>query len=226
MLWDSCVGKNRKGGKPVNLDREKLRLYAVTDRECLIPGKTLPEAVEEVLQAGVKCIQLREKQGDMDQIRKEAYRVKELCDRFGALFIINDYPQLALEVGASGVHVGQEDMEIEKAREILGDSFLIGGSAHNVAEALKAQEAGADYIGCGAVFGSATKLDAGVLPLTELERICDSVSIPVVAIGGINKNNIGRLSGIKIAGAAVVNALFGAEDPGREARNLMEQIKA
>ena len=210
----------------MKLNREKLRLYAVTDRSCLPPGRSLSETVEQVLRAGAGCVQLREKQADMGFVREEAYRLKELCDRYGALFIINDYPQLALEVGASGVHVGQADMAIERAREMLGDSFLIGGSAHSVAEARKAQEAGADYMGCGAVFGSVTKRDAGHLPLEELERICGAVSIPVVAIGGINRDNIARLSGMGLAGAAVVSALFGAEDPQREAEILLKEINA
>lgn len=209
----------------MKVDPKRLTLYAVTDRSWLKPGESLSEPVEELLQAGVTCVQLREKRAGDEAFLKEAVRLKALCGRYGVPLIVNDRPDIAKRSGADGVHVGLSDLSIEKAREYLGDGFIIGGSAHNVQEALAAQEAGADYIGCGAVFGSSTKKDVTVLPLDELKAICRAVEIPVVAIGGISRENIGRLSGTGIAGAAVVSALFAAEDKRAAAEELLGQIR-
>lgn len=139
----------------------------------------------------------------------------------GVPLIINDRPDIAKEAGADGVHVGLSDMGIEKARAYLGDGFIIGGSAHNVQEALAAQAAGADYIGCGAVFGSSTKKDATNLALKELKAICGAVSIPAVAIGGISLDNVQSLKGSGIAGVAVISGLFAAEDKQEAVRGFL-----
>ena len=135
--------------------------------------------------------------------------------------IINDRPDIAQRAGADGVHVGLSDMGIRRARALLGEGYIIGGSAHNVQEALAAQEAGADYIGCGAVFGSSTKTDATVLPYEELKAICRAVEIPVVAIGGIHRGNVKKLAGSGIDGIAVISALFAGEDKGAAAKELL-----
>lgn len=208
----------------MKMDRKALVLYAVTDRSWLKPGESLEEPVEELLKAGVTCVQLREKEADDRQILREARKLKELCARYQVPFIMNDRPDIAKEVGADGVHVGLSDMEIGKAREFLGKDYVIGGSAHNVREALAAQKAGADYIGCGAVFGSSTKTDATLLPYEELKAICQAVEIPVVAIGGISKTNVRRLAGSKIAGVAVISALFAQEDKSAAAKAFLDML--
>lgn len=202
-----------------------MTLYAVTDRRWLKAGERLAEPVEELLKAGVTCVQLREKEADDELFLQEALELKALCDRYQVPLIINDRPDIAKEAGADGVHVGLSDMGIEKAREFLGDGFIIGGSAHNVKEALAAQEAGADYIGCGAVFGSRTKKDVTTLPAAELKRICRNVRIPVVAIGGIRLENIEELAGTGADGVAVISALFGAEDKKAAVREFLRLTK-
>lgn len=209
----------------MRIEAEKMTLYAVTDRSWLHPGEQLKDVVEELLQAGVTCVQLREKHAGDDFFLREAVELKELCQRYQAPLIINDRPDIAKRAGADGVHVGLSDMGIEKAREYLGDGYIIGGSAHNVAEALATQAAGADYMGCGAVFGSTTKTDVTTLAVEELRAICQAVRIPVVAIGGINRENIHRLAGTGVDGAALISALFAAEDKTKAAKEMLELIR-
>lgn len=203
-------------------DKKIMKLYAVTDRGWLKPGEDLSGPVEELLKAGVTCVQLREKNAADDLFVREAVTLKALCSRYDVPLIINDRPDIALKAGADGVHVGLSDLSIEKARQMLGEDSIIGGSAHNVAEALAAQAAGADYIGCGAVFGSTTKQDVTTLSLEELKAICGAVDIPVVAIGGIHTGNFHLLSGTGISGIAVISALFGAEDKAGAVRTLLQ----
>lgn len=203
-------------------DKKIMKLYAVTDRGWLKPGEDLSGPVEELLKAGVTCVQLREKNAADDLFVREAVTLKALCSRYDVPLIINDRPDIALKAGADGVHVGLSDLSIEKARQMLGEDYIIGGSAHNVAEALAAQAAGADYIGCGAVFGSTTKQDVTTLSLEELKAICGAVDIPVVAIGGIHTGNFHLLSGTGISGIAVISALFGAEDKAGAVRTLLQ----
>lgn len=205
--------------------KETMRLYAVTDRTWLKPGERLEQPVEELLKAGVTCVQLREKQAEDAVILQEAGILKELCGRYRVPLIINDRPDLAKAAKADGVHVGLSDMGIEKARALLGEDYIIGGSAHNVQEALEAQRAGADYIGCGAVFGSSTKTDVNVLSCEELKAICQAVDIPVVAIGGIHEGNIAQLAGAGIDGVAVVSALFAKKDKRAAAETLLKAAK-
>ncbi len=202
-----------------------LRLYAVTDRSWLRPGETLASVVEELLKAGVTCVQLREKHAEEELLLREAFELRELCTQYKVPLIINDRPDIAIKVQADGVHVGQSDMAISEARKILGDQYLIGGSAHNVAEALAAQRAGADYIGCGAIFGSSTKRDATNLSPQELRAICKVVSIPAVAIGGISLDNVETLRGTGIAGVAVVSGLFAAENKAEAVVRFLERLQ-
>lgn len=205
---------------------ETLKLYAVTDRSWLKPGERLEEPVEELLKGGVTCVQLREKNMDDRKLLEEAFRLRKLCGRYQVPLIINDRTNIAKKAGADGVHVGLSDMGIEKARELLGDSYIIGGSAHNVKEALEAQRAGADYIGCGAVFGSSTKTDAAVLPYGELKAICQAVEIPVVAIGGICRKNVWRLTGSGVDGIAVIRALFAEARKAEAAEELLQAVRS
>lgn len=189
-----------------------LRLYAVTDSRWLAPGETLAEAVEDVLRGGATLVQLRDKHAAKDELLRQARLLLPVCKRYGVPLIINDYPDVALAAGADGVHVGQDDGTYDEARRLLGPGKIIGVSAHNPAEALRAEAAGADYLGCGAVFGSATKGGVKTLTPAGLKAICDAVRIPVVAIGGIDEDNISALNGSGADGAAVVSALFARED--------------
>ncbi len=202
-----------------------MKLYAVTDRSWLRPEEKLAQAVEELLEAGVTLVQLREKEAEDAFFLEEAIQLRELCARYGVPLIINDRPDIAKKAGAAGVHVGLSDMGIEKAREMLGADFIIGGSAHNVEEARRAQEAGADYLGCGAVFGSSTKRDVSLLAFSELKAICQSVTIPVVAIGGIRLDNLGELTGCGVAGVAVISGLFAAADKKSAAEAYLKRLE-
>lgn len=208
----------------MNISAEQLRLYAVSDRSWL-NGQTLEQAVEEILAAGATCLQLREKNLDREAFVEQARRLKPICTRFGVPLIINDEIDVCLAADADGVHVGQSDAACAAARAALGPGKIVGVSCHNVAEALAAQEAGADYLGCGAVFATGTKTNVTALSHEELRRICAAVQIPVVAIGGITAENIASLRRTGIAGVAVVSALFAPADKTAAARVLLEQVR-
>lgn len=212
----------------MNLTTEMMRLYAVTDRSWL-RGQTLLEQVEQALAGGVTLVQLREKALDEDTFMREAVAMAKLCHRYGVPLLINDNVEIALRSGADGVHVGQDDMDAASVRSILGSDMIVGVTAKTVGQALRAEEAGADYLGSGAVFGSTTKLNTKRMTKELLKSICNAVSIPVVAIGGINRNNILDLSGTDIDGVAVVSGIFAAADIEQECRylrSIAEQISA
>ena len=206
--------------------RKMMKLYAVTDRAWT--GKqTLFEQAEAAMRGGITCLQLREKNMDKDEFLKEALEMKELCRSYNVPLIINDDPFIAVKSGADGVHIGQKDMSLKEAREITGSGMIIGVTAALPEFAVKAEKEGADYIGSGAVFGSTTKTDAKPLSHDVLREITASVKIPVVAIGGITRDNMITLAGTGIAGAALVSAIFSADDIETECRYLMtlsEQI--
>ena len=207
----------------MNITREQLLLYAVTDRSWL-KGETLYEQVEKALKGGVTLVQLREKELSEPEFEAEGRSLLELCHRYRVPLIINDNVELAERIGADGVHVGQSDMELTRAREILGADKIIGVTAKTVEQAQAAERAGADYLGSGAVFGSSTKTDAKPMELSLLQEICQSVTIPVVAIGGINHDNILKLKGCKIAGAAVVSGIFACEDIEEGTKELLQKV--
>lgn len=200
-------------------DKKMMQLYAVTDRAWL-HGKTLYEQVEAALKGGVTCVQLREKELDDDTFLSEAVSIAALCRQYGVPFFINDNVEIAVKCHADGIHVGQEDMAASQVRERVGDDMMIGVSVHTVQEALDAVKAGADCLGVGAMFSTSTKADADVLPMSVLKDICDAVDIPVVAIGGIGKHNIGQLAGTGVDGVALVSAIFSADDIENECREL------
>lgn len=191
--------------------KDMLRLYAVTDRSWL-RGRTLYEQVEDALKGGVTMVQLREKELDEEAFLEEAVELKALCHRYGVPLLINDNVDIAIKCGADGVHVGQDDMEAGAVRGLLGTGMIVGVTAKTIEQAQRAQAAGADYIGSGAVFGTSTKLNAKPMTKETLDTICRSVTIPVVAIGGINLGNIEKLQGAAISGVAVVSGIFAAED--------------
>lgn len=195
----------------MNCDKKDLLLYAVTDRAWL-GDKTLSWQVEESLKGGATMIQLREKHLDHEHFLKEAKEIKELCRKYQVPFLINDDVDLAVEVDADGVHVGQHDMEAGKVRKKIGPNRILGVSAQTVEQALLAQQAGADYLGVGAVFPTGTKDDADAVSIQTLGEICRAVSIPVVAIGGIGQHNVMQLAGSGICGIAVVSAIYAQPD--------------
>lgn len=195
----------------MKINKENMLLYAITDRKWL-NGRTLVSQVEEVLKNGATFLQLREKNLSYNELVKEAIQIKKITAKYKVPFVINDNIYAALEAGADGVHIGQSDASYQKARKLLGDNKIIGMTAHNINEALAAQKAGADYIGAGAVFTTSTKQDTIPMPFNTLKEITDNVSIPVVAIGGINHKNIKELKGLGINGVAVISALFAQED--------------
>ena len=200
-----------------------LRLYAVTDRSWL-GTQTLAQQVEQALRGGATCVQLREKELNDTDFLAEAKELKILCARYGVPLIINDNVELALKVDADGVHVGQEDMDARDVRGLIGPDKILGVTAKTVEQAQRAQRNGADYLGSGAVFGSTTKRNAKPMSMELLKSICQSVAIPVVAIGGIHRGNIASLAGTGIRGAAVVSGIFAAADIEEECRLLKAEI--
>lgn len=204
---------------------KNLRLYAVTDRSWL-KDSALETQVEEALLGGATFVQLREKELDREAIRQEALRIRDLCRKYQVPFVIDDEVELALETDADGVHIGQSDMALRDAREQLGPEKIIGVSARTLEEALEAEQNGADYLGVGAVFSTSTKPDAADVSLETLSSICRAVSIPVVAIGGIKKENLPELAGTGIAGVAVVSAIFAAPDIRKAAEELRQLSEA
>jgi thiamine-phosphate diphosphorylase len=205
----------------MNICKEDMKLYLVTDRTWL-KGRQLTDQVEESLRAGVTLVQLREKDMPFHEFLKEAQRIKSLTRQYQVPFIINDNVEIAIASEADGVHLGQEDGDILQARERLGVHKIIGISVHNVEEALTAQKNGADYIGVGAVFPTNTKKDVNSLSLEMLKAICDAVTIPVVAIGGITKDNIMSLKGSGVDGVAVISAILAKEDIAVAAKEMFE----
>ena len=204
---------------------KNLRLYAVTDRSWL-KDSALETQVEEALLGGATFVQLREKELEREAIRQEALRIRDLCRKYQVPFVIDDEVELALETDADGVHIGQSDMALRDAREQLGPEKIIGVSARTLEEALEAEQNGADYLGVGAVFSTSTKPDAADVSLETLSSICRAVSIPVVAIGGIKKENLPELAGTGIAGVAVVSAIFAAPDIRKAAEELRQLSEA
>ena len=203
----------------MNFDEKNLLLYGVTDRHWL-EGRTLPAVVRESLEGGVTMVQLREKQLDDAQFLEEAVRIQQLCREFRVPFLINDRVDICLAVGADGVHVGQSDMEAGDVRAKLGPDKIIGVTAKTVAQAVLAEQRGASYLGVGAVFPTGTKSDTCVIDHQTLREICAAVSIPVVAIGGIDMENAALLRGSGIRGIAVVSAIYGQRDIRRAAAAL------
>lgn len=203
----------------MRFDKSSMLLYAVTDR-AFAKKQTLYEQVNSAIKGGITMLQLREKELSEAEFLKEAEKIKPLCRANDIPFIINDDVDVAVKCGADGVHIGQNDMAAEKVRQIIGDDMILGVSAQTVEQAIKAENAGADYLGVGAVFPTSTKTDALSVSYETLKAICAAVSIPVVAIGGICTENIKKLSGSGIDGVALVSAIFGGENIEKECEVL------
>lgn len=206
----------------MNCRKKDLLLYAVTDRSWLC-GQSLYEQVEQALAGGVTMIQLREKKMPRQEFLKEAKMMKELCARYKVPLIINDEVKIALLADADGVHVGQKDMDVRSVRAVLGPDKIIGASARTVEQAKMACEQGADYLGVGAVFPTGTKPDAEVISYERLQEVCQASCVPVVAIGGITRENMHGLLGSGISGIAVVSAVFAQPDIRGAASGLKEK---
>ena len=213
------MGKSMKD----NLEKSLL-LYAVTDRHWL-GGRTLYDVVRESLDGGVTFLQLREKDLDDASFYEEAVKLQEMAKEYGVPFVVNDNVEIAVRMNADGVHVGQSDMEAGDVRALIGPDKILGVSAQTVEQAVLAEKRGADYLGVGAVFPTGSKDDAVEVTHETLKEICDAVSIPVVAIGGITYENIHELAGTGICGIAVISAIY-AQDHIREAAAALKKVTA
>lgn len=186
-------------------------IYLVTDDGCL-QGRALLDCVREALEGGVTLVQYRAKTASSAEMYAEALQLKALCDSFNVPLIINDRLDIAMAVGAAGVHLGQDDLPCAAARKILGEDYIIGVSAHNPAEAKAALQSGADYLGCGAVFGTATKADVKKLGTDGLAAICKAKGLPVVGIGGVTADNYREVRAAGADGAAIVSGILAQPD--------------
>lgn len=208
----------------MNCDKNDLVLYAVTDRSWL-GDSSLYDQVESAIEGGATFIQLREKKLDEADFLSEAKEIQKLCREYKVPFVINDNVEIAAQIDADGVHVGQSDMEAGDVRKRLGPDKIIGVSAQTVEQALKAQEHGADYLGVGAVFPTGSKADATEVSHQTLKEICEAVDIPVIAIGGITKENVSELKGSGICGIAVISAIFAQKDIRKAAAELKQKVE-
>lgn len=207
-----------------NITKNQLLLYGVTDRRWL-NGSSLASQVEKAIKGGVTCLQLREKDLSLPEFIQSALAIKKITDHYRIPLIINDNIEVMLAVNADGVHVGQKDLNAETTRKRIGPDKILGVSARTPKQAVDAQSAGADYLGCGAVFGTGTKEDASAISPAILAEVCSSVTIPVVAIGGVTAENAVALKGTGLAGAAIVSGIFAQTDVYRAAQRLRETME-
>lgn len=208
----------------MNVDKNDLLLYAVTDRHWL-NGRTLYSVVKESLDGGVTFLQLREKKLDEVHFLEEAKELQQLCREYQVPFIVNDNVDIAIAMDADGVHVGQSDMEAGDVRAKLGSDKIIGVSAQTVEQAILAEKHGADYLGVGAVFPTGSKDDADDVSYETLKAICEAVSIPVIAIGGITQENVKELAGSGICGIAVISAIYAQKDIRKASEDLKKEAQ-
>jgi len=199
------------------------KLYLVTDRDVL-KNKDIYTAVEESIKGGVTLVQLREKNISSLDFYNIAVKLKQITDKYNIPLIINDRLDIALAVDAAGLHIGQEDIPAKIARKLLGENKILGVSARNLKEAKKAEKDGANYIGVGAIFPTSTKSDAQAVSIEALKEIKENISIPVVAIGGINTNNVRLLEPANIDGISVVSSILGKENITLAAKELKKLI--
>lgn len=208
----------------INCSEKELLLYAVTDRHWL-GEETLYDQVKKALDGGATFVQLREKNLDREDFLAEAKEIQKLCKEYGVPFVVNDEVSIAKDIDADGVHVGQSDMEAMDVRKILGPDKILGVSAQTVEQAIIAEKHGADYLGVGAVFTTGSKDDADDVSHETLKAICEAVSIPVIAIGGITKDNVAELAGSGICGVAVISAIFGQNDIQKATEELKVSVE-
>lgn len=200
-----------------------LAVYAVTDRYWL-KDETLAQVVEKAILGGTTFVQLREKNATDEEFLQLALDVQKVCKKYNVPFVINDNVELAAKIGADGVHVGQSDMNALDVHALVGPDKILGVSAQTVEQAVLAEKQGADYLGVGAVFRTSMKDDADYVPYETLKAICDAVTIPVVAIGGITADNMHELKGSGICGVSVISSIFGKEDITAAAAELKKKV--
>lgn len=205
-------------------EKRQMILYAVTDSSWTHKDYTLEMQIEDALKGGVTLLQLREKNMETRELAELGKRVKTICNTYNVPMVIDDDVEAAYLCEADGVHVGQGDMSPAEVRKILGNNSIVGVTAKTVEQALKAQDEGASYIGTGAAFPTGTKRDTYVISHDTIREICDSLKIPVVAIGGINYENVERLKGTHIDGVAVVSAIFAKKNIEAETKRLKERV--
>ena len=198
-----------------------LSLYLVTDKRNKTDDEFL-EIIEEAIKGGTTVVQIREKEGETLDFYNLALKVKEITSKYNVPLIVNDRIDVALAIKSEGVHIGQTDMPADVARSLIGDEMILGVSASTVEEARKAEKDGADYIGTGAVFPTATKDDAPSITKDDLKEVTGSINIPTVAIGGITLENASELAGTGISGISVVSAIMNSEDPKTASENLLK----
>ncbi|MCR1961056.1 thiamine phosphate synthase [Thomasclavelia cocleata] len=203
--------------------KEMLKLYLVTDRKWL-NGRKLTDDLEKAILGGVTTIQLREKNLSNEEFISIAKDVKKVCQKYHIPLIINDNLEVALATNSDGIHIGQNDIPASIVRKQIGPDKILGVSVHNLKEAFQAKIDGADYVGVGAIFSTETKNDATNVTLDSLKKICDNIDLPVVAIGGINLDNISKLKDINIAGIAVVSAIMKANDITAASGQLVREL--
>jgi len=207
------------------MNSSELLLYAITDRSQLGKNEPLSEAVKAAMEGGITLLQLREKNLSDEEFLQSAIEISDICKSYGIKLIINDNVEVCKKCNADGVHLGQGDMDIKEARKILGADKIIGITAKTIEQAKKAQSDGADYIGSGAIFGTTTKNDAKKMDMQTLKSITASVSIPVVAIGGIDESNVELLADCALSGVAVVSGIFANKDKKTATQKLLQKIK-
>jgi thiamine-phosphate pyrophosphorylase len=208
----------------LKLDKDTLLLYVVTDREWV--GKSsFEEQIEETLKGGATFLQLREKNLSFNEFLEQANKVKKITDKYKVPFLINDNVEVAMESNADGVHIGQGDMNAKEVRALIGDKKVLGVTASTVITAKLAEADGADYIGVGAVFKTNTKEDAEIISMDTIKDICKSVSIPVVAIGGIDETSVLDLKDSGIDGICCISAIFAKENIYEATKNLYNLAK-
>lgn len=198
-----------------------LSLYLVTDKRNKTDDEFL-KIIEKAIKGGTTVVQIREKEGETLDFYNLALKVKEITSKYNVPLIVNDRIDVALAIKSEGVHIGQTDMPADVARSLIGDEMILGVSASTVKEARKAEKDGADYIGTGAVFPTATKDDAPSITKDDLKEVTGSINIPTVAIGGITLENASELAGTGIAGISVVSAIMNSEDPKTASENLLK----
>ena len=203
--------------------KDMLKLYLVTDRKWL-NGHKLTDDLEKAILGGVTTIQLREKNLSNEEFISIAKDVKKVCQKYHIPLIINDNLEVALAINSDGIHIGQNDIPASIVRKQIGPDKILGVSVHNLKEAFQAKIDGADYVGVGAIFSTETKNDATNVTLDSLKKICDNIDLPVVAIGGINLDNISKLKDINIAGIAVVSAIMKANDITAASGQLVREL--
>lgn len=208
----------------MKLDKSVLTLYAITNFNFSDDEISITDKITKIINGGVTCVQLREKELPYEQFLKRALLIRKICKKRNITFIVNDNIKIALESDADGIHIGQDDLNILEARKLIGNKIL-GVSVQTPTQAIEAEKFGADYLGIGAIFSTQTKKDASIVSLSTLKKISHDVFIPVVAIGGLNLKNIEKLKNSGISGIAVSSAIFSSNDIENQTKNLLDLSK-